>query len=256
MSARTVELSQLIEKIAPNSTVLDLRGYGLETLPENIGDLTYLTKLNLNGNRLTSLPESIGNLTNLTELYLNGHKLTTLPESIGNLTNLTRLDLNGDLLESLPESISNLNQLIKLNLISNKFDRIPEAILSLPKLKKVNLNSNPLTDLSCLKHLPKIEVYRSNNASRFTLLKRQDIFIIAIGNFYLNDLILDLSSFANIVCLRLYSFGLNRISTNEENAKKYVKERLDSFFLSSDKMLNLVFFHWDISAHLYMSLLD
>ena len=252
MSATTVELAQLIDKIAPNSTVLDLRGYGLEALPENIGDITYLTKLNLNGNRLTSLPESIGNLTNLTELYLNGHKLTTLPESIGNLINLTRLDLNGDRLESLPESISNLTQLVKLNLNSNKFDRIPEAILSLPKLKKVNLNNNPLTDLSYLKHLPNLEVYRSNNVSRFTLLKRQNIFIVVISNLYLNDLILDLSSFTNIVCLRLYSSGLNRIRTNEEDATKYVKKMLDIFFSSSDKMLNLVLFHWDVCAYLYI----
>ncbi|WP_295613636.1 leucine-rich repeat domain-containing protein [Chamaesiphon sp. GL140_3_metabinner_50] len=140
MSTKTAELAQLIENMTPNSTVLDLRGYGLEALPENIGDLTYLTKLNLNGNRLTSLPKSIGNLTNLTELYLNGHKLTNLPESIGNLTNLTRLDLNGDRLNSLPESIGNLTNLTALYLNGHKLKTLPESIGNLTHLTKLALN--------------------------------------------------------------------------------------------------------------------
>ena len=140
MSAKTAELARLIEKMTPNSTVLDLRGYGLETLPEDIDTLTYLTKLNLNGNRLTSLPDSIGNLINLTELYLNGHKLTTLPESIGNLTNLTRLDLNGDRLNSLPESIGNLTNLTALYLNGHKLKTLPESIGNLTHLTKLALN--------------------------------------------------------------------------------------------------------------------
>ncbi|AFY95648.1 leucine-rich repeat domain-containing protein [Chamaesiphon minutus] len=147
MSATTAELARLIERMTPNSTVLDLRGYKLETLPENIGNLTHLTKLNLNGNRLTSLPESIGNLTNLTELYLNGHKLTNLPESIGNLVNLTRLDLNGDRLNGLPESVGNLTNLTALYLDGHKLKTLPESIGNLTNLTKLALNGGFLHSL-------------------------------------------------------------------------------------------------------------
>jgi leucine-rich repeat protein SHOC2 len=248
MSAKTVELAQLIDRIAPNSTVLDLRGYGLETLPENIGDLTYLTKLNLNGNRLTSLPESIGNLTNLTELYLNGHKLTTLPESIGNLTNLTRLYLNGDRLDSLPDSITNLTQLTKLKLSSNKFECIPDIVLKIPNIQKINLDDNLLTDLSNLKCISRLEIYRTNKRAKFKIFKLKNSVRIVIGDRYLESILAHLSNLTNIVFLGIWSeYGSHSICTDEDKAKSYLQGMID-YFLSSFLQQNtkLLEFNWNL----------
>ncbi|MEU8142491.1 transposase [Nonomuraea sp. NPDC048901] len=56
--------SEAEERIAAaldsGATELDLADFGLDTLPEALGDLTGLTKLNLKGNRLTELPRWLG----------------------------------------------------------------------------------------------------------------------------------------------------------------------------------------------------
>ena len=55
-------------------------------LPDDIGQLTNLTKLNLGksrrgaGNRLTALPDSICRLTSLTELDVSGNPLKVLAD--------------------------------------------------------------------------------------------------------------------------------------------------------------------------------
>ncbi len=267
MSATTVELARLIDRIAPNSTVLDLRGYGLEALPENIGDLTYLTKLNLNGNRLTSLPESIGNLTNLTELYLNGHKLTNLPESIGNLTNLTRLDLNGDRLESLPDSIANLTKLTELNLNGNRFDRIPDVLFGLPNLEKINLDGNPLTDLSNITNISNIKIHHShaiskfklvtlkNSISKFKFITLKNITNISIGDIYLDRVVADLTSYINIVSLSMNGYGVS-ISKNRDPSQSISPAAIEKILLDLIKLPKLSFFNWHIDLFPYFSIIE
>lgn len=248
MSAITAELARLIEKMTPNSTVLDLRGYGLETLPEDIGTLTYLTKLNLNGNRLTNLPESIGNLTNLTELYLNGHKLTTLPESIGNLTNLTRLDLNGGFLRSLPDSITNLINLIEIKLSNNKFDRILDILFRLPKLQKINLDDNPLTDLFNIENIFNLKIRRSNTPSKVKISQTKNQTKLYMSERYLVNILEDLDRFTNLVSLNLNACGLRGVHADEESEKKsedYLYKMFDNILSVLSKSPSLTLFKWD-----------
>jgi leucine-rich repeat protein SHOC2 len=254
MSATTTELARLIENMTPNSTVLDLRGYGLETLPEDIGTLTHLTKLDLNGNRLTSLPESIGNLTNLTELYLNGHRLTTLPESIGNLTNLTRLDLNGDTLELLPDSISNLTKLTELNLNGNRLDRIPDFIFHLSGLEKINLDDNLLTDISNLKNIPNLKIHRSCTRAKFKLIILKNNVRFVVGDRYLAERILsDLRSFTNLVSVSIGSYG-SRIVENRDTCQILSVEGIEEILFDLGKLPKLCWLTWHINLFAYHSI--
>jgi leucine-rich repeat protein SHOC2 len=246
MSATTVELSQLIDKIAPNSTVLDLRGYGLEALPEDIGTLTYLTKLDLTGNRLTSLPVSIGNLTNLTELYLNGHKLTDLPESICNLTNLTRLDLNGGSLHCLPDSITNLINLKVLKLNNNQFNRIPDIIFCLPKFKEIHLRANPLTDISNLKNIVELSIHQSYLQAEFNISKKPGTIRVDIGSKYLDSILSDLDSFTNIISSY---YGSRCVYVDEDTAHLFVQETIDRFLSYLSKLPKLTNFSWDADIY-------
>ncbi|WP_373541844.1 leucine-rich repeat domain-containing protein [Chamaesiphon sp.] len=252
MSAKTAALAQLIENMTPNSTVLDLRGYGLETLPEDIGTLTYLTKLNLNGNRLTSLPESIGNLTNLTELYLNGHKLTTLPESIGNLTNLTRLDLNGDRLESLPDSIANLTKLTELNLNGNRFDRILDVLLNLPYLQAINLSGNPLTNLANLKNIHNFKIFRSQIYSKFKFVKHKSSIKLITGEQYLEQILLCLSEFKNLVSLSINRLKINdyviNTLTDVSDCQVFKEKAIERILSDLSKLPKLIAFNWQVAG--------
>ncbi|WP_310429621.1 leucine-rich repeat domain-containing protein [Chamaesiphon sp. VAR_48_metabat_135_sub] len=226
--------------------MLDLRGYGLEALPENIGDLTYLTKLNLNGNRLTSLPESIGNLTNLTELYLNGHKLTNLPESIGNLTNLTRLDLNGGSLSSLPDAIANLINLKVLKLSNNQFDHIPEILFHIPKFKEIHLRDNPLNDISNLKHVPALNITRCYLHSEFKISRKPGTIRVDIGDKYLDLIFSRLDSFINIV---ISHYGSRCIYADKDAVHLVVQENIDRFLSYLSKLPKLANFSWEAEIY-------
>ena len=125
--------------------MLDVSDNHLTSLPESIGDLSWLTELNISFNQLVSLPESIGNLSRLTELDVSGNQLDTLPESIGQLSQLTKLDISGNQLASLPESIGNLFQLAELDVSSNELTSLPESIGKLSQLTELDVSYNRLT---------------------------------------------------------------------------------------------------------------
>ncbi|WP_295614236.1 leucine-rich repeat domain-containing protein, partial [Chamaesiphon sp. GL140_3_metabinner_50] len=242
----TAELAELIKIVRWGITALDFRCNEFIALPENIGDLVYLTKLNLNGNRLSSLPESIGNLTSLTELYLNGHQFTTLPESIGNLIDLTRLDLNGDRLTFLPDSIQNLEKLTKLNLNSNCLDRIPDFFFTLANLTEINLDGNLLTDLSNLDRIPNLKITRSPTQTKFKIVKSNGFTKIYVGDRYIETILNDLSNFKNLVALNLNSYGLVNSSQNLS---------IDKILADLSKLPNLTSLNWHVDLFPYLPIL-
>ncbi|MBO7418279.1 MAG: leucine-rich repeat domain-containing protein [Bacteroidaceae bacterium] len=158
-------------------TEIDLSSMGLTgTIPESIGDLTYLTLLDLSGNNLTSavvsgaprtaeeagssmaptlataIPTTIGNLTKLIELKLGDNLLSgELPSTLGNLKQLKKLWLyNNSLSGDLPLWIGNLTALEELDIADNNFtgdfakwffNDLPE----IPTLKTLLVQGNKLT---------------------------------------------------------------------------------------------------------------
>jgi leucine-rich repeat protein SHOC2 len=126
---------------------LDLSNRKITSIPESIGDLTYLTRLNLRENELNSLPESISKLVNLIELDLTCNQFTTLPESLSSLTKLIELIIIGNPLHTLPDSLANLANLTTLDLRSNRLEVLPSNIAKFSKLTKLDLGHNQLTNL-------------------------------------------------------------------------------------------------------------
>jgi leucine-rich repeat protein SHOC2 len=119
--------------------------------------LLYTTQISLARNKLDSIPDQIGDLINLDVLSLTDNRLRSLPASIANLVNLRELCVGANKLTTIPESISQLTNLTTLNLFENQISSIPAHILNLINLKRLNLSGNPLTDLSILQKLPKLE---------------------------------------------------------------------------------------------------
>jgi Leucine-rich repeat (LRR) protein len=85
----------------------DLR---VASLPESVGNLTYLTRVDLSGNQLTKLPESLGSIAGLRRLYVSRNRLAALPESMVNLVQLSDLGLEGNQFTELPEFMRNLRR--------------------------------------------------------------------------------------------------------------------------------------------------
>ena len=98
---------------------LDLSRRKITSIPESIGNLTYLTRLNLRKNELTSLPERLGELVNLIELDLTSNQFITLPESICSLNKLIELKVTGNPLKALPYCLTNLPNLTTLGRVIN-----------------------------------------------------------------------------------------------------------------------------------------
>eukprot|EP00002_Diphylleia_rotans_P030296 TRINITY_DN6212_c0_g1_i1.p1 TRINITY_DN6212_c0_g1~~TRINITY_DN6212_c0_g1_i1.p1 ORF type:complete len:119 (+),score=32.33 TRINITY_DN6212_c0_g1_i1:43-399(+) len=100
--------SQRIQVALQEATLtngLDLRSFGLSSVPEVVWKQTNLQTLLLSNNNLTTLPSSIQELTNLRELRVDGNKLTTLPEELGTLTELSVLDIGGNNLIRVPPCV-------------------------------------------------------------------------------------------------------------------------------------------------------
>eukprot|EP00257_Ricinus_communis_P026485 XP_025013899.1 protein SUPPRESSOR OF npr1-1, CONSTITUTIVE 1-like isoform X2 [Ricinus communis] len=149
------ELSSLKELILDAS--------GIKELPSSIGCLSSLVKLNLRGCKmLESLPNSICELSSLKELILNDTGIEELPSSIGCLSSLVQLDLSRcKMLESLPNSICELSSLKELILDASGIKELPSSIGCLSSLVKLNLRGckmleslpNSICELSSLKEL-------------------------------------------------------------------------------------------------------
>eukprot|EP01117_Protostelium_nocturnum_P019335 TRINITY_DN8361_c0_g1_i2.p1 TRINITY_DN8361_c0_g1~~TRINITY_DN8361_c0_g1_i2.p1 ORF type:complete len:311 (-),score=115.80 TRINITY_DN8361_c0_g1_i2:27-959(-) len=75
---------------------LDFSGKKITSIPKEIGELNWMTRLDLSRNNLKSLPVEIYSLVELRELNLSGNQLTSLPEELGNLTNNSSLKLKVD----------------------------------------------------------------------------------------------------------------------------------------------------------------
>ena len=66
---------------ASKSDEVNLDGYGLETIPSDLGYTRGFNKISLNNNQLKAIPDS-RNLPRLRELYLNGNQITVLPSGL------------------------------------------------------------------------------------------------------------------------------------------------------------------------------
>jgi len=102
------------------SEYLDLRGFGLATIPDSIGKLESLRTLTLSENQITMIPEWLGTLTNLRLLALDHNRIADIPESV-----------------------CHLPELQVLNLEHNRLTTLQECLLKMPKLRHLHLYGNP-----------------------------------------------------------------------------------------------------------------
>ncbi len=120
----------------------------LETLPEEIGNLTKMRELIIdNGNGCSmsvGVPASIGKLQNLRVLRLYGaiESAKPLPESIGELRNLEHLDLGRNGLETIPSQVSQLTNLKTLHLEYNALKSVPAFVGDFKNLKELSVDAN------------------------------------------------------------------------------------------------------------------
>ena len=85
------------QALPPKLRWLTLTDNAIESLPEELGDCTYLQKLMLAGNRLQSLPASLARCTQLELLRISANRLPSLPAWLQDLPRLSWLACAGNL---------------------------------------------------------------------------------------------------------------------------------------------------------------
>ncbi len=101
------------------------------------GKIQEVKHVNLDGWGLKSIPQEVFELRNLKSLSLEFNELKEIPVEISNLTSLTRLYLDYNSLKVLPESIAKLSRLKGLSIIHNQISHLPEFLKELKNLKHI-----------------------------------------------------------------------------------------------------------------------
>ena len=123
--------------------ILNLEGTQFDRTKKFRG--TKLIKLDLSSRQLGSLPDSIGQFTFLERLDLSGNQLKTLPEGFGELINLKMLNIHTNkILEMLPSTFRNLTKLETLEASYNSFTSLPSLIGDLKSLQTLSISHNKL----------------------------------------------------------------------------------------------------------------
>lgn len=119
--------------------LLELRNAGLREIPKEIFECKNLVSLNFGNdnfclpaekNRIEEIPDEIKELTKLSKLDLSNNALKSVNESILNLKNLEYLHLNGNMLADIPAKVVSLPSLKKLFLQDNPFEMLPPEIMA------------------------------------------------------------------------------------------------------------------------------
>ncbi|KAJ9697207.1 hypothetical protein PVL29_009128 [Vitis rotundifolia] len=114
-----------------------------------------LKVLDIDDSGLDSVPENLGNLLHLKYLSLRNTKVRMLPRSIGKLQNLQTLDLRYTLVEDLPVEINRLKRLRNILVHNYDFD----GDLGLFSVKGAHVKEG----IGCLEELQKLSCVEANH---------------------------------------------------------------------------------------------
>ncbi len=132
---------------ARNSTRIDLSNFDLESVPEELQELTHLEDIDLKNNRLTELPPWFSLFIRLKRLRLSHNWLSESPYSEIGLPALEELTINNNRIHHFPPSLFSCPSLRKLLMTSNGLEDLPEGISRISTLEHLDVGSNSIRTL-------------------------------------------------------------------------------------------------------------
>lgn len=176
---------------------LDLSGFELTDLPEEIFEIVSLKRLILKDNRLSRLPSRLAELPNLERLDISNNGIARLPTSMERMAALSDLDLSGNAIDTsgfrpiegllnlkklnitdcdlhvLPDSVVRNFGLQELSVSDNKLSMLPASLSGLTRLQKLRLAKNELRGLPFPDSLPELSSLEYLDISRNSLTSLQ-----------------------------------------------------------------------------------
>jgi len=127
-----------------NSKVLSLSGLGINKLPDEVFELSWLEELYLSNNNINYLPDHFDMLPCLRTLYCPKNSIKTVPITVCRLRGLRFLQFACNQLEGIPNELAE-NQ--SINVLNMRGNRLMNVCLSdsMINLSEICLSSNNLT---------------------------------------------------------------------------------------------------------------
>ncbi|XSG75052.1 leucine-rich repeat domain-containing protein [Herpetosiphon llansteffanensis] len=140
--------ARIAQNAQTREPTLDLSSLKITTLPETIGELTYLEHLDLSRNRLQQLPPELAKLTKLRTLDLNyNDEIEGLEPWIGQLSSLEELHIRELSVSELPESMALLHQVQTLDISDTALIELPRWLGELPTLQTLNISGLTIAEI-------------------------------------------------------------------------------------------------------------
>lgn len=219
LSSLPIDFLKTLEKLEK----LELNDNYLTSLPAEIKYSKKLIHFSAANNKLDSIPEEIGELSNLKSLDLHCNNIRELPISIVNLE-LTTLNFSSNLLGYNPgledyENTPLSKSLLFLNTADNNLNNEMLPLFNFnTSLKIINLSYNDISDISAL-NLPSLtELYLSGNAITSlpgeVFQRMKNLKVIMLNGNKLMSLPSELSQLSNLTVLDV---GSNQLKYNISN---------------------------------------
>jgi Leucine-rich repeat (LRR) protein len=151
----------------------DVDGW-LVQFPEDLSQLTALSKLELCRIRLREVPEAVWRLTQLRHLSLGGNDdLRYIPDDISRLCQLQQLGLSSTGVEELPEELGTwLPQLVGLDIDHTNVEAVPLTLTRLTELCASGSGIQQVSELTHLVGIKHLDMYSSRLQPPFADLSR------------------------------------------------------------------------------------
>ncbi|MBI4854287.1 MAG: SUMF1/EgtB/PvdO family nonheme iron enzyme [Acidobacteria bacterium] len=234
------EVLELIEKANKEKfSSLDLSCQSLNTLPEELFQLTEIEVLYLAGNELTTLPKDLFALSKLDYLDLYNNVITSLPNEFSEPNPLRYLDLSHNNLTTLPNEFGKLINLTFLDLSYNHLTQLPSEFGNLASLKSLSIPYSELTNLpNEFGKLTNIEVL-DLSYNKLAILPNEFGGLSKLHLLYLshNQLVELPSEFGNLINLKSLYLSNNKLNKLPTQFGKLVN--LEFLYLSHNQLTQL-----------------
>lgn len=154
MTPLEIALQRIEECRRTRALALDLSKLGLEAIPEQVSELTWLETLNCSQNKISDL-SPLAHVTQLQSLDCNSNPITNL-SGLKYVPQLQRLVCEGSQITNL----SGLKYVPQLQALLCSLNQINDlsALMHVPQLKILDLGANKISDLSALIHVPQLQM--------------------------------------------------------------------------------------------------
>ena len=208
-----IALERIEECRRTRSTSLDLSNLGLDAIPEQVFELTWLEKLDVSGDQenweqgnLREIPAAIGQLTSLTAFDCTLNQISDLTP-LRDLPALQTLDCRSNQINHL--TLRDLPALQTLDCSSNQISDLT-PLRDLPALQTLYCSSNQISDLTPLRDLPALQTLdcSSNQINHLTL---RDLPALQTLDCSSNQII-DLTPLSDLPALQKLTCGANEVN--------------------------------------------